>query len=116
MISNTGKLSGSEARTLRRNGDLKAFNRRQALGLVVLAATLGDCERLFNHPNSHVKKAAFAKALKLGTVVATPVTKLPQSEFERLVERFRTEGKANPERSARASMAARAQAAQKRAA
>lgn len=143
-IGNVGLngMSGSQRRTLKREFDPRAFSRRAADQVITATTDIALIEKFAEqHPNKHVKRHAKHRVekLKAGTVTADAVVdavadavisevaqSIPEpvaavtnetepSEFDRLVARFKAEGKPNPEKSARSSMAAKAQAAAKRA-
>ena len=72
-----------------------------------------------NHPSNRVRRAATRriahlerKQLDVQQISLPPVVPA-RLEFEHLVERFTREGKPNPEKSARASLARKAQLAKK---
>lgn len=104
------KMTGSERRAARRAGAIDSLTRAEATKAAHNAETFDECKAIFDeHPSNRVKRSAFVRALTLaqGHSLAMPVI---VTDFDRLVERFRLEGKPNPEKSARASMAAKAQA------
>lgn len=116
---NTNSQSGGARRSAKRLGSIGRFTRKQALVQLGSATTVDDCARWAQHANKHVRHYAWARALSLSLSTPAPSTSTPapvMSEFDTLVARFTTEGKKDPVKSARSSLAARAQAAQKRAA
>ena len=61
-----------------------------------------------NHPSKRVQRAVTRRIAHLERI-QTKVNLPPKSELEVLIERFTREGKPNPEKSARASLARKAQ-------
>lgn len=113
-------LSGTQIRAAKRNGDPAAFTRAQALQAVAACATVSECARWDSHPNKHVRKAAQNRIKVLANPpvkksVIVDVSSPSEDTFNALVEKFRLAGKKDPVKSARASIAASAQAAQRRA-
>lgn len=108
-------MTGSQRRKANRQGNVLSLA-QQALAK---AKSYEDCTELRNHRNIHVRLLAIAKSLNLPhrtsdsevvseqTVSESTVAEVV-SEFESLVQRFRTEGKKDPIKSARASLAATA--------
>lgn len=97
------KMTGSERRAAKRAGEVSALTRAEACALIQTLTTFDECKRVFDeHKSNRVKRSAMVRALALGTNASL-------TDYDRLVIRFRKEGKANPEKSARASIAARAQ-------
>lgn len=109
MIKSVGiKMTGSELRSARRSGDLSAKTRREASLDIQRAMTVEECREYFEkHGSKRVKRNAFARALFLSAAHIQVIAPM-LSSFEMLVERFKLEGKPNPEASARASLANRA--------
>lgn len=111
------------------------MTRAEATNLVGNSTSLDECARIFSeHKSNRVKRSAYARALHLGTLASRPaveqgatskmsapllaeqVVLAGKSEFDLLVEKFTTMGKKDPVKSARASLAAQAQAAKRKAA
>ena len=105
-------LSGTARRAAKRSGAVEAFTRAQATRRVAQASSIDECKRWSEHPNKHIRRYAFARALKLGTLITMAPT---LTEFEILVTKFTQMGKVDPIKSARASLAAKAQVAQRKA-
>lgn len=107
------------------NTRIASFTRRQATNIIAMLSNPEEIEKFSVHPNKQVRKYVAHKCAKLRSAQVTAVTAVPieeerpavpLSEFDQLVARFTAEGKKNPVASARASMAARKQAEQRRAA
>lgn len=124
-------LTHSQRRRLRRDFDLSAFNKREILNMVAEVDSEDGLSRFSDHKNKKVQRALRRRMSELappvhveelimtseGAEEAIPhsASVSNPSEFDELVAKFRSQGSANPERSARASMAARAGAAKRRA-
>jgi hypothetical protein len=102
----------------------KFRTRAQYLTEIARAMEPYQVEDFKNHPSGRVRRAVDRRVAHLGLLqreseareaMSAPVAAKPvNSEFATLVARFTAEGKKNPEASARASMAARKQAEQKK--
>lgn len=130
-------LSGSQVRAAKRSGEIGSMTRAEVSREIQTIENVDELARYLVHPSRRVKRSAFARALWLGTeaerdyrnqfalteasveqtaeiqALAIPVEK---SELETLIERFTAEGKKDPLKSARASLARKAQIAKKNAA
>lgn len=116
-------VSERSRRVARRQGEVSAFTRQQALTALGSCATVAECVKWTEHANKHVRKAAKARIDRLENPpkieeksVSSDTSSSSDYIFAQLVEKFRKAGKTDPVKSARASVAASAQAAQRRAA
>ena len=98
-------FTGAESRRMKRENDPKAFTRNQALKAIANTTDEGVLQKFTKHSSPHVQNAALAKHDRLLGKVPYAIV---QDPFLDLVARFKAEGKANPEKSARASLAAKA--------
>lgn len=100
-------MTGASRRKINRQGNIYEV----ASLALKNAKCVEDCETWRNHSNFRVRMLAFATSLKLPKRSELPAISLDNShlsEFEALVERFKAEGKKDPIKSARASLAATA--------
>lgn len=97
-------MTGASRREINRKGNILEI----ASKALKEAKCAEDCEVWRQHSNSKVRMLAWAVSIKLPARANLP-TQAP-TEFDILVERFRAEGKKDPIKSARASMAATANA------
>lgn len=102
------RFTGKQRRAMNRAGNVLHV----AKTALAVAKNSSDCTEWFNHKNRNVRMLAHVVALKLPnkvTAVANTVANtVAKSEFDLLVERFTAEGKKDPIKSARASLAASA--------
>jgi len=98
-------FTGAESRRMKRENDPKAFTRNQALKAIANTTDEGVLQKFTKHSSPHVQNAALEKHDRL----------LGTDPFLDLVARFKAEGKANPEKSAKASLAASLAAAKRKA-
>lgn len=96
----TSRFSGSERRAINRQGNIISV----ATAALRSAKSVEDCQKWLDHKNAQVRMLAWVKRIKL-LCISEPHS---NSEFDTLVERFRAEGKKDPIKSARASLAATA--------
>lgn len=107
MNSNT--MSGSERRSAKRNFVPSAFTRHQAEQFVRTESNVELIEKFSAHTNKHVQKCVSARVYELKNPTLAVIDLPVRNEFDLLVEKFKEMGKKNPEASARASLARRAQ-------
>lgn len=91
-------FTGKQKRAMNRSGNVLQIARKY----LDTAKSYHDCSVWFNHKNRDVRMLAYSVAFKL------PTHQVIKSEFDLLVERFTAEGKKDPVKSARASIAASA--------
>lgn len=96
-----GAQSGSQRRAINRKGNIYAIAQKA----MSKADTETDLVPWLHHNNSRVRLLALAYSMKL---TEKKITSEAKSPFDILVERFTREGKKDPVKSARASLAASA--------
>lgn len=97
--STTSSLfTGKQKRAVNRSGNILQVAKKYLAD----AKNYHDCSVWFDHKNSKVRMLAYSAAFKLTN------QQVVKSEFDLLVERFTAEGKKDPVKSARASIAASA--------
>lgn len=96
-------MTGASRRKINREGNILQLA-TQALNA---AKCSEDCDSWLQHSNPRVRMLAWANSIKLPRKADLP-NETPSSEFDLLVERFKAEGKKDPIKSARASLAASA--------
>lgn len=112
MTKYTGVQSGSQRRAINRKGNIYTL----AQAAMSKADNETDLAPWLRHNNSRVRLLALAYSMKLSdkkTVSDCTTSKEVKSPFDLLVERFAREGKKDPVKSARASLAASARKSQK---
>ncbi len=117
-------ISERSRRVARRQGEVSAFSRAQALTALAVCGTVNECTKWLEHGNKHVRKAAASRISRLENPpkvegkksIIQDVSSPGDDNFASLVEKFRQAGKPDPVKSARASVAATAQAAKRLAA
>ena len=127
IIANSG--SSSQGRRQRKQFNPAAFTRAGALKLLSATQDLHVCSAFEKHENRHVRQRAVnransiaaAEVVRIEKCTAPPVESVSvpvvaDERFEALVARFTAEGKADPVKSAKASIAAQKAAETKRAA
>lgn len=110
-------MTGAETRLARRQLQPDVFTRREADDIIMSTTDTNLIKRFYSHKNRHVQRHAKHRVEKLEAppnltpkveLFARRAEEFATSEFDLLVARFKAEGKANPERSAKASLSAKA--------
>lgn len=113
-------IAGNVRRLDRRNGNLSAFTRAEVVAMLAGCETVAECARIACDARRKVQRAAYTRALALEYLKTHGRPVLPEtvevSEFDLLVQKFTAAGKADPIRSAKASLAAKAGAKKRQAA
>jgi hypothetical protein len=110
----TNYSSGSQRRAINRKGNIYTV----AKSALDKANSEADLQHWLQHKNSRIRLLAFSYAIKLANKLPEVVDNSyrevqEKSPFDLLVERFTKEGKKDPVKSARASLAASARKNQK---
>jgi hypothetical protein len=105
---------------------IEEMTRAQAQARIALLSDSDEIAAFAKHPNKHIVSYASYKLKRLrerpavteapADSAAEVMTASNDSVFDELVRRFTEEGKPDPKKSARASIAAKAQAAKRKAA
>ncbi len=101
--------SGSQRRAINRKGNIYDV----AKSALSKASTEAELQYWLQHKNSRVRLLALSHVIKLSGVKLEKNQENQKSPFDLLVERFTKEGKRDPIKSARASLAASARKNQK---